>query len=279
MFTKEAIEQLQLAGAIDAANRPITEMSVMALPAYFNLHHLEKYNQQRDRMRGIMTTPSLESFTKFVETYTSQDDEYHKAGCRIPVFIWAEQMRAVAILNMGNRYHPGHCDHRAEYAPQPTSAFVALRKHINVPMTQQAVAEFVEDWGDHIQCLDETGLSIGNPAAVQAIRKITIEALSKVESTQQQLSAERSEFEKVAVIERKSLPTHFVFRCAPYADFDGREFRMRLTISTADKAPKLTLRMVAWEKHLEEMADELCGKVREATKILPVDPMVGEFAD
>jgi len=261
MFSKEAIQQLQLAEAISAANKAlgnVNGLGAIALPSDIKIHDLEPYMEQRRRMRGLMVAPTLVDFATYVEMYADVSDD-----STTPVFVDHERMAAEAVLNMGNPGAPQHADHRARYEPQTMAAFDAMRAVCDTPLTQQRLAEFLEDWSPYITAYDDDAMWISPAAAVAAVRKITIENLNKLESTAQRLSIERSEFEKVAVV-GDVLPARFDFKCIPYTDLSERNFSLRLSVVTGDKAPKLMLRIAAWERHQQEMAAEVVHLVRTA---------------
>jgi uncharacterized protein YfdQ (DUF2303 family) len=201
-----------------------------------------------------MTTPFIEPFAEYVKVHA-------EGGASI--FVNPDEMTATAVLNLGMPSAPGHADNTAKLAPQKTAAYAALRTITAAPKSQIELAEFMEDWAEALQFFNGDD-HITPPKAIAAVRKITIEALRKQETAEQQLSATRSAFESVQATSAEPLPTTVYFTCAPYADLQERTFVMRLGILTGDSKPRLTLRIQRWEQHLEEMADELGQKIRAA---------------
>lgn len=258
MFDKEAIQELSKAEAITAAATALRQDDnggLAALPSDFALHDLEKFAENRRRMRGTMETSIVADFAR----YTDLNAEV--GAC---VFVDQASMKAVAVLNMGEPDEPGHADNVAVYKAKATAAFTALGAVAHGRgLTQQQVAEFLEDWQPLIQC-EREGEVVATPKAIAAVRKITIEALKKLESTEQQLSASRSAFEKVEATSTEPLPTLILFTTVPYVGLAARSFALRLGILTGDKAPSITLRIANAERHAEEMATELANLVREA---------------
>lgn len=253
MFDKDAIKELSQAQAITAAAEAIADHTVVGLPTDFNLHDLEKFESLRRRPRGVMTTSVIADFAAFTLA--------HKEPGAM-VFIDAGELAATGVLNLGTVDTPGHADNLAKLATKKTAAFGALLSIVNGHQTQTAVAEWMEDWAAHITCVGEAEV-IPHAAAVSAVRKLTIEALRRVESEEKQLSVQRSAMESVAAKDTDNLPRTITFDACPHKEAALRTFALRLGIITGDK-PKLQLRIVAWERHVEEMAQELADLVREA---------------
>ena len=257
-FTVESIRELQEARTLEQANESIrlaagAAAAVVALPDHFSTHDLEKFLDQRRRARGRMTTTSIDDFVAYSLAH-------RESGAT--VFIDANKMRAVGVLNLGTPEVPGHADNQAVLEIEPTAAYKALRSTCSSHKSQATLAEFLEDWPDAVQAL-ENGQPLATPKAIAAIRKITIESLRKLESDEQQLSTTRSAFESVAATSTEKLPTHIAFTCVPFAGLTERTFMLRLSVHTGDTAPKLSLRIANDELHAEEMAKELCQILHE----------------
>ena len=258
MLTKEAIQELAKAETIRAADAALGTAAegTAALPNDFSIHDLEKFMPSRRRLRGTMSTSSAEDFA----AYAKANKELGAA-----VFVDADRMAATAVLNLGDGEFPGHADNIATLALRKTAPFIALQAKAGPPLKQTDLAEFLEDWAPHITCADSsTGETIENKHAVQAVRKITIESLKRVESSEQQLGAERSAFESVQARSAERIPTLITFRCEPYQGLALRPFKLRLSILTSDSKPVLVLRHIAMERHVEEMAAELANLVEVA---------------
>jgi uncharacterized protein YfdQ (DUF2303 family) len=268
MFTKDAIEKLSEAEAISAANREVTASNVVALPSDFELRDLEAKAPHRRRARGTMTTSTVADFAGYTETHAEDG---------ATVFVNQDDMSATAVLNLGTPLEPGHADNRAKLQPKKTAAYIALQAVANGrAITQQAVAEFMEDWPGELEFFNAQSDKLTPSQAITAVRRITIEGLNRVESATQQLSAERSTFERIEAKGTDLIPTTIYFRCCPYVDFASRLFVLRLGIVTGAKDPAITLRVQNAEKHAEEMAAELASLVRGAVKDTPV--LLGSYS-
>ena len=265
----EALEDGQaINAASDAIERAlINDTGLVALPSDVTVHDLEYALPNRRRARGTMATPFVTPFAQYATAYAGQ------GAC---VFVSPESMLARAVLDLGTQESPGHADNSANLQPMRTAAYAALRQiHCN-QATQQTIAEFFEDWAGQVQFFNADG-EITPKQAIAAVRRITIEAMSKVESEEQQLSANRSAFESVTASSKEPIPTTVHFTCKPYADLSERVFVLRLAILTGEKTPRITLRIQKLEEHTEEMATELCDLVSDAIDgAMPV--LVGSYS-
>jgi uncharacterized protein YfdQ (DUF2303 family) len=259
MFDKETLTALQEAQAIHQANNAVATScdtkETVALPSDYKLHDLEQYLPNRRRMRGVMETESLASFV----AYVSVNEEPGTA-----VFVDQNAMTATAVLNLGQPDEPGHADNIAMLKPVKTAAYRALLAHANgTGYTQKVIAEFMEDWADNLNCFGVDGSPIKVAQAVAAVRKITIDAMRKIESEEQSLGASKSAFESVQASSKEPLPTLILFTCQPYADLDNRQFALRLGVLTGESTPKVNLRISKLEEHQEAMANELASSIRD----------------
>lgn len=261
MIDKEAIEALQLSQAITSANDCVSATAVTALPENFRLHDLEKHMATRRRAIGTMSTTSSQDFANYIK-------DHAEAGAT--VFVSTEAMKAVAVLNLGTPEEPGHADNLAVLAPKKTAAFSALLAIANGhPRSQQDIAEFLEDWPSMVSCYNDEG-NITNAKAIAAVRKLSIEAMRKMESVEKQHAASRSAFESIQASSTEPLPTLVYFETVPYNGLKSRLFVMRLGVRTGGDKPALTLRVQNMEQHEEDMATELADLVGDTVKTTPV---------
>ena len=258
---KDTIAALSQGPAIDAAERATHGAlpqvhGLLALPDNFKTHDLESLLPLRRRARGAMATSVIEHFAGYVTAHA-------EAGASI--FVDPDKMTATAALNLGTPVEPGHADNTATFSPKATAAYRALlAAATGQAKTQQAIAEFLEDWAEFVECF-HADMPMEHKYAVAAVRKVTIESLSKIEATEEQLSASRSAFDQVKATSGAGvLPTRFEFTCEPYVGIAARTFGMRLAILTDGKTPTITLRIIKAEEHAEKMAQELVDKVAKA---------------
>ncbi len=256
MFTEEAVKQIAAARAIDNANAALTNQveTLVALPRDFELHDLEKYQVFRRRARGRMETESIADFAAYTIKHAEEGAS---------VFVGAGEMTAVAVLNLGSKEEPGHTDNRAVLKLKATAAYAALKGHTRHRMSQISIAEFFEDWAGYVTFFSESdSAQISPPHAIAAIRKISIDAMRKMESSVQYLSASKSSFESVTATSATSIPTTIYFECEPYHGLKARTFVMQLSIQTSDDKPTIILRLVKEEQQYQEMAQEFADITR-----------------
>lgn len=272
MFDRSTLEALQEASAIanaaDAIGETISsEQGLVALPATYQMHDLERVLPLRRRPRGVMSTSSLVDFGAYVTAHASPG---------ATVFVKPISMAATAVLNLGSPAAPGHADDIAELCAERTAAYTALTEIANGnAFNQRAVAEFMEDWEPHIACSHGDG-AIDLAQAIAAVRRVTIEGLRRIETTTSALSESRSAFEQVAASSSGTpFPTRIDFRCTPYHGLKERTFSIRIGVRADEKSPGLTMRIVTPEQHAEEMAEELAAIVRSAVSI-PV--LIGAYS-
>lgn len=267
MFDASAIQELAKAQAITAADEAINTEGVVGLPNDYAIHDIEKYQNFRRRARGTMTTTSFETFADYCQAHMES------GAC---VFISQDTMQAVGVLNLGTPSEPGHADNRAVLELKKTAAYSALLSTASGrALKQSEVAEFLEDWPEEIQCFADAE-QLSPQKAVAAVRKITIEALRKVEASEQQLSASRSAFESVQASSTETLPTTIYFNCVPFHHLAPRLFVLRLAVQSSGDKPAITLRIVTADKHAEEMAGEVLELVQaQVAETMPV--FVGQY--
>lgn len=270
MFDKDAITELTKAEAITAAAAALTNQvdTLVALPEDFKLHDLESYLVNRRRVRGSMSTSTVKDFAAYASAY-KQDGA--------TVFVDVDQMTATAVLNLGTPSEPGHADNKAVLQPKKSAAYRALVSiATGQGLKQTQAAEFLEDWPEHIECFNDAG-KVSPPQAIAAIRKLTIESMRKLESSEQNLSASKSAFESVQATSSDPIPTLIYFKCVPYQDLSERLFVMRLGVLTGNPTPMITLRITKQEMLAEEMACELAALVTVAIgESMPV--ILGQYA-
>ncbi|CAB4122566.1 Protein of unkown function DUF2303 [uncultured Caudovirales phage] len=260
MFDKEAVEALRQAEEISQVRESISsaitmEHGLVAAPDNFTIHDVEKHMEHRRRARGVMNTSKLAAFSSYTK-------EHAEDGAT--VFVDSDNLCAVAVLNLGNPKKAGQCDNVAKLSPKMTAAYQSLLKVAQGNhLSQTVVAEFFEDWTGFAKFYKDEG-DVPASKAIAALRKITIDAMRKLESSENQLSASKSTFENIQATSTEPLPTTIYFTCVPYNDLTERTFVLRLSVLTSGDKPSVTLRIVKKEEHDEEMASELAEKIKDA---------------
>lgn len=259
MLTVDTLTRLQETNAIPQAAAAVDEgvaakFSAVALPEHMKLRDLENFMPTRRRLKGTLRTSSQASFIYYCQIQREQEAS---------VFVHGGALTATAVLNFGSTDAPGHADNLAHLTYECTAAYAALRHMHRSDPSQKEVAEWMEDWSEHITCFvgdEEVALA----RAVAAVRRVSIEHLNKVETTVEQLGAERTAFESVKASSKLALPTVMHFKCTPSVDLPERLFVLRLAITPTDEGPRFTLRIKTLERHEQEMAKEVVDQLTAA---------------
>ncbi len=263
------------AQAIQQLIQEQTDGSAVALPEDVKVADLEQYLETRRRFRGSMRTTLIDEFVEFVNSTT----DAYGAGIseNVPCFVNPECMSAIAFFNLGDIDAPGHGDHRAHLRLSETEAFEELLRINGKRFDQRNLAEWLEDWRDHLVTLAEDGTTeLPMAASVSAIRRITIGTTAESTSEEQTFSSRRSAMAEVEAQHKDQLPAFLKFTCEPYQGLSERTFTLRLSLITGEK-PQISARIVRLESVKEEMAKELEERLRTGFEDTAVRTFVGTF--
>ncbi|WP_194205784.1 YfdQ family protein [Superficieibacter sp. 1612_C1] len=240
---------------------------VAVVPENVNVESLERFSLERYRFRGKLQTFSIEDFARYATGYAA-------AGSRC--FINADEMRAVALFNLGTLDNPGHADNTAVLSLKKTAPFAALLGINGDRNNQKDLAEWLEDWADYLIGFDAGGAVIDAKKASAAVRKITIESNQSADFEDNDFSGKRSLMESVEARTKDIMPVAFEFKCVPFEGLTERPFKLRLSIITGDR-PVLVLRIVQLETQQEAMAAEFRDLLVEKFKGSDVETFIGTF--
>lgn len=247
-LTKDTLE-LIIAQAIAAAGRQLeTSSATLAmLPEGIELASLEAHEAGRYRFRGALKTSSLPAFCAYTTAHV--DESYTAHG-----FVDQDNMAATVIFNLGTPAAAGHADDTATLKLKPTAAYTALLGIIGKPLKQQQLAEWLEDWLPHLDA--KAGAeSLTMPAAINAVRRMTIKASSTRDSVVGDFSAQRSAMDEIEAKSLDVMPTAFTFTAVPYEGLKAAAIPLRVSVTTGEE-PLLRLRWVGEETQREAFADE-----------------------
>lgn len=236
--------------AISAYNGKQERMPVdtIALPENYKIHSIEKFQPERNRFRGIMSTASLSDFVSYVKSA----DQPHPHG-----YIDADAMAACVFFNLiTSEGAPGHADWRSVLTMKKTAAYAAMRAIEGKALTQRDLIEWIEDWNRNIVALNDAGEPINTGLAIQAIRKIELKG--KTESTHEEGNrrASRTALEEIEAAANSNTPDIIQFDCEPYLGLPARVFSLRVSVLTNHEDPRLKLRIAAKEEHEEGIAQD-----------------------
>jgi uncharacterized protein YfdQ (DUF2303 family) len=235
---------------------------VAALPEGMRIHNIEQYMENRASFRGTLSTHLPAEFSSYVKDHGGT------------VFIDGENMRAAAIFDLGDADRPGHCRHQAKLALRKTSAYTALLGLAggHSALSQRDLSDWLEDWRDNLRVLSLSGEEMHIMHAVKAVRTVTIESVSKLNSTVHETGASRSAFEEVEAKSEVGLPHGFEFTCVPFEGLPARTFAVRLNVLTSGQAPTFKPRTVQLEAQQEAIAEDfkllVSGVVGDSAKVI-----------
>lgn len=257
MFDKESL-QLILANAVAAVGSTVkTDAATLAVvPEGVALKNLEQYQALRNRFRGALETQSLPAFVEYVK------DREDKPMGNARGFIDQAVMAATVIFNLGTAEEPGHADDTATLTLKPTAAFNGLQAIVGKPLSQQALAEWLEDWLNNLEAYASAD-RIEMATAINGIRRMSIKSSSQRDSVVGDLSASRSAMDEIEARSQDVLPTAFTFVAVPYEGLSVANIGLRLSVITGRDEPLLKLRWVGEEAQREAFADEFKATLDE----------------
>lgn len=260
------------ANAIATLSSPAIKLvrgDLAAVNQDYKILDLEKYQDGRNRARGVLNTPSLEDFKTYVLDAQSGS---------APVFVDHKNVSATAVLNYSEEFHAqGHCDHLANLKLEPTVVWSKLNSLKDRKLSQRDFAVFIEDWVSVLEITDADGNVISGAQALAAIRNMKIDSSVTVDNSVGNLSESRSRFDKVEARSKEEFtPAYFKIYDSAYLGLDERLIVLRLIINTNDDKPVFSIQIVKEELLCNEIVQEFKEKVIE---LLPENPVrIGTFA-
>lgn len=242
-------------------------IDLIALPNNIVIHDLEQYRLGRRRFRGTFNTTSLTDFVAYVK-----DNADDVEGGKPSGFIHPDKPLASVFFNLySNDTGAGHADWVGNLELDKTAAYRALLAIDGKPLTQRALADWLEDWQDQVAAFGNSGEQIRIAQAVAAVLKIDIKSGKQSSHADGDFRQARSAMEQVEASIGETTPTSFVFGCAPYHGLMNRDFRLRVSILTSHDDPRLVLRIMHKEAIEEDIVREfkslLIEKIGDLAKL------------
>ena len=231
----------------DNFNDQATYFPTRVLPKDMGLHSLEEHMEFRNHYRAKMLTNSVPDFVNYFTTNNGEN-----------CFIDAEEMRAKTIFDIGTIEEPKHCKHVAYLELKKTAAFKELEKANGNHFSQKDMAEWIEEWNDLISASEDVKgeEDIALSKAIAAIRRVTIEEITKSDHGQSNFKSDRSTLESIEAKSDEALPSFFHFTCTPYEGLKENTFTLRMSILKSHGSPGFVLRVLRYEAIEEELANE-----------------------
>lgn len=250
MLSKEAIQHIE-AQAVAAAGIRVTAQDggdLLLVPDNYKIHDLERYQEFRNRLRGALNTHSVKDFSDYVQ---KQNLDEGPRG-----FIDQDSMSAVVIFNLGDATKPaGHGDNTARLTLKPTAAFTAVANIASRQLTQQQLAEWLEDWLPNLNA-KAGDAELNMLQAINGIRRMTIQAIAKRDTNVSDFGASRSAMDEIEAKSQETLASSFTFTTVPYEGLQPADIQLRLSVITGKDEPVLKLRWVGEEAQREGFARE-----------------------
>lgn len=245
-----------------------SDYPIAILPNDVNVVSLEKHNQFRNQFRAKFSTFNFNSFIDYAKQHKQDNTK---------CFIDEEFLSAVIIFDVGTIAQPLHAAHRAILKMQKTAAYSALLNFQDKRHNQRTFSDWLEDWGDFITPYSDEEEVMPLTAAVQAIRKITLDYARNEEHEVGDFAAKKSAMESVEAKSKLQLPKYFVFKTETYKGLSCQAFTLRLSILTGGDAPVLVARLIKEEQIQEAIAQEFSDKVKEALSDTDILVNIGQI--
>lgn len=264
----QEVQKLAIAG-LSIGNIDATECPTALVPENAQIESLERFNSQRFRFRGTMTTTSIDDFARYSKGYASDSEP---ARC----FIDADNMTARSVFNIGTLDNPGHADNVASITLKKTAPFRALLQIDGQRLKQKQIAEWLEDWSDYLLAFDADGKTMEISQAAQAVRRITIQQATQQDHETGDFAGKKSLMQSVEASSKDVMPVAFEFKCVPYEGLGERRFSLRNSLLTSDE-PCFVLRIVQLEAQEEAIANEFRDLLISKFDGESVETFIGNF--
>ncbi len=241
---------LELSSAAQPTN---TFIPTIVMPQGCTLVDLEKFMDAPARKRGVFRTVRIDDFCIYVDHEKTNDTA---------IFVAPDGKKTVAVIDYGNHSFPQWGDHRATLTLKETPEFEALQALCKRELSQRDIIEWIEDWSatitPHINGSEITPL-----AAITALRKVKIDQKASATVTDQNFQAARSTMEMIEASSADGpLPNGLDLTCNIYESTALRTIRTRLAMKTGGDKPYFTLRIIAIEIHMRDIANEIHGRIK-----------------
>ncbi|EPS4524555.1 YfdQ family protein [Citrobacter koseri] len=265
----QEVQKLAIAG-LSIGNIDATECPTALVPENAQIESLERFNSQRFRFRGAMTTTSIDDFVRYSVGYASADAP---ARC----FIDADNMSARSVFNIGTLDKPGHADNVAGISLKKTAPFRALLQINGERLSQKQIAEWLEDWSDTLTAFDADGNVLSISQAAGAVRRVNIKHVQESDHEDEDFSGKKSLMQSVEASSKDVMPVAFEFKCVPYEGLGERRFSLRNSLLKSGE-PCFVLRIVQLEAQEEAIANEFRDLLIGKFDGKPVETFIGKFS-
>ena len=266
-----SLEKSEVAAVVEHCT-PVNDLvrgGLQAVHESFKVIDLEKFQNGRNRARGVFLTQSFDDFKSYMDT--------PQVIQPAPVFVDHSNVKAVAVLNYVSSEHAqGHCDHTATLKLEPTVVWEKLNQLKDSKLDQKRFATFLEDWASVLQAVDADDNAISIKEAIIAVRNMKVDATTTNEAEVENTREVRTGYTEIAARAKKGqLPAKFKILDTAYVGLDEKEIELRLIVNGGSGEPVFSIQIVKEELLRNEIIQEFKEKVIE---LLPDNPVrIGTF--
>lgn len=251
------IEELTAAASANYVLGEQVDIPAIALSSGNKIESLEFLLERPIHMRARFSTDRLEDFCAYVKSEALT--EGHTS-----LFIKPDGSGAEAVIDFGDHSTPGWGHHTAALKMKYTPEFAGLLRACESDLTQRALIDWLEDWQNAITPFSDEDNTISIGQAIQRIRRIDINAISKTTNQVGDFNASRTAMEEIdAKCGTDSPPAMFSLTCQVYPCTRSRDITARLMLKTGAAAPTFRLRIIGKDAIEKEVAEEIDLEIRE----------------
>lgn len=252
-----SLEKSEVAAVVEhcAPVMGLTRGGLQAVHENFKVLDAEKYQNGRNRIRGIFATPIFADFAQYIADAPTTGS--------VPVFVSRDDVKAVAVLNYSEKgFDQGHCDHTATLQLDPTVVWKKLNQLKDTKLDQKRFATFLEDWASVLMAVDADENVISIKEAIVAVRNMKVDTITSNEAEVENTREVRTAYADIAAKAKKGqLPAKFKILDTAYVGLDEKEIELRLIVNGGSGEPIFAIQIVKEEILANEIIQEFKKKV------------------
>ncbi|MFW2076549.1 DUF2303 family protein [Acinetobacter sp. ULE_I010] len=254
-----SLEKSEVAAVVEHC-APVNDLvrgGLQAVHESFKVLDLVKFQNGRNRIRGIFATPIFADFAQYIA-------EAPTTGS-VPVFVSRDDVKAVAVLNYSEiGFDQGHCDHTATLQLDPTVVWKKLNQLKDTKLDQKRFASFLEDWASVLSAVDADDNAISIKEAIVAVRNMKVDTITSSETEVENTREVRTAYSDIAANAKKGqLPAKFKILDTAYVGLDEKKIELRLIVNGGSGEPLFAIQIVKEELLRNEIIQEFKEKVIE----------------
>ncbi|WMW72974.1 DUF2303 family protein [Acinetobacter bereziniae] len=267
-----SLEKSEVAAVVEHC-APVMDLErggLQAVHESFKILDAEKYQNGRNRIRGIFVTPIFADFAQYIADAPTTGS--------VPVFVSRDDVKAVAVLNYSEKgFDQGHCDHTATLQLDPTVVWKKLNQLKDTKLDQKRFATFLEDWASVLSAVDADDNQISIKEAIVAVRNMKVDINTSNEAEVENTREVRTAYADIAAKAKKGqLPAKFKILDTAYVGLDEKKIELRLIVNGGSGEPIFAIQIVKEEILVNEIIQEFKQKVID---LLPEQQvLIGTFS-